>query len=999
MSIYPQHPQIVSILRAQSTQAVFRLALALLVWGGGVCSGSVIVVDTTPTVVLETSSDHWPTWITQAGTMRWAATPLGRSVPQRCRIRNIGSFPTRVSGVEIAGASASRFVATPFNEVLLPPQQSVEFDVVFTPETTGTVSATLRVLSQDGQPSLLSRSVEGSGKLARVFELKKTGDIRWQNNETLYFDSVTLNTDWSEWLGTLSEKFVQGVPGFGGPAVFRARIEGPDANEFEAFFYDPDSFDVGSDLSLASFDYIVNQQALDVGFSPITKGPKEAWLVIEELPLSGQYATNTTLRLRLEAKAEHPGKPRFVVPPKSAFIVTDALLPMRAVGGSQFRATILRDGQVKGRMVLDHPFLYRLWDHEAWDSPCWGRYRIGLATSLGSGTSPEFWLGQITTAHDLEVARLPMGNTGKLVSKARAPALKFQWMRNGVPLLNGDKYAGTTSRELNVKNVTSEDAGSYVCRLTMPAPDGPVSVDDLPVRAVVFERPVMTPFSLRPTHVHEAHEFHFSESESGGSARSFLVEGLPPGLRFAKGTGYVWGRISPAAAPMEPRDYVITVRAENAAGVSEPFVTTWRVEPYSFRESKGVYDGLFSMDRETAGGRMRLVLDGKGGFSGKVWRPMKGETRAVRGLLLSPGVAGHSAPPVGGPIWPNGMTVPSVVPIGVAFYRWDREFEEIEWLTFTLEEDRTSGAIISGSLTVNEFFAVKQAAPPAAAAGLYHLQIGGLGDPPDAQSLDAPGGIGFAQVRLAASGLVRCSGRLGDGSVLNGSASGGWLREIGQWLVPIRQGRTYEMGVAQGWVTWLEGPPITLAGEWQWLKPKAFSGYSTAAFQRYPDGYWLPQVPVLGSRFTVPTRGELAFGWSVQPEGNEAELWADSAGWTNGGPEKMPVRLGSTGLIQLANAATGVPWRRLKARLVPTSGLLSGDFERQNGLTPTKALKVPFQGLWMPHLGQAVGVNWMTPPALSTSSQNPPRPIVSGTVRLTPDVDGNREEEEEPVPE
>jgi len=945
--------------------------------------------------VLNESQPSWTYWMTQVSTAQWGTIPVGRSISQRLRIWNTGTTAANLAGLEITGSSAAQFQTGGVNAVTLLPQQAVEFSVVFTPAEVGAVSATLRVVGQHEGETLLSRSLTGTGKVARVFQLEKPDGSVWQNQDVLALSDVTLQTYAGAVLGKFKERWVPGVQGLGGGTVFRARLEGPSAEEFSAVFYEDGYW--APDAEVVRFDYFGNEFNLNVGFAPISAGSKEAWLVIEELPQSGQFTSNSSLRLRLVAKGLKPGKPKFVKQPKSAFNVLHAIGDYQAVGGETFRATVWRQSKVLGRINLEHPFFHQVWDLDGWDRHSWGSYRIELANRYGSTLSREFWIGQISDPEEMEPVRLPAGRTGKVVSKARAPALRFQWMRNGVPLVEGEKYAGVNKRELAVKNVTAEDAGPYQCRLTMPAPDGPVSTDEPVVLATVYQRPEVKPFSLRPTQVFEAHSFDIELKADNDWEHTFRIEGLPPGLRQTSRWGEVGGRIAPTAAAQRARDYVIRVWATNGAGTSEPFVTTWRVEPYSFSEFKGSYEGLFAMTDWFAGGRLRLLLDGKGGFSGTVRRPWKGGVKAVRGLLFAPGVAGYDGPAEGEAAWPLGMIAAGASPFGVAFYNYDRDAERLEWLIFAIDGNRVIGEIDRGQTTDPAFLALRSAAPPGAAEGLHHLQIGGADWTPSGQRLTVPGGSGFARVWLGANGVARWVSRLGDSTSASGSAGGGWLLEANQWVLPMRHEHKPTWSEAHGWVAWLDGESVSLAGEWQWKKRRAFSSSPTAWQRYYGNGFWLPQVMVEGSRFTVPQPGELAEGWSTQSPSAVAELAGDSAGWTAAVPEKRSVLVRPSGQVLAGDqTAGGADWQRMVVRFVPKTGLVSGRFVRPTGNEPVTLSRVQFEGLWIPHLGRAVGVNWMTLPPSLVPSGSKIVPTVAGPLDFGPALENSSAAAAEP---
>ena len=90
-----------------------------------------------------------------------ASVPVGQSLTRSVTISNTGGADLVISNVRVDGLHASQFSAAPLNNVLLPPQGSVTVDVIFSPTSLGTKSATLMISHNAPDPNPLGVALQG----------------------------------------------------------------------------------------------------------------------------------------------------------------------------------------------------------------------------------------------------------------------------------------------------------------------------------------------------------------------------------------------------------------------------------------------------------------------------------------------------------------------------------------------------------------------------------------------------------------------------------------------------------------------------------------------------------------------------------------------------------------------------------------------------------------------------------------------------------------------
>jgi hypothetical protein len=182
---------------------------------------------------------------------------------------------------------------------------------------------------------------------------------------------------------------------------------------------------------------------------------------------------------------------------------------------------------------------------------------------------------------------------------------------------------------------------------------------------------------------------------------------------------------------------------------------------------------------------------------------------------------------------------------------------------------------------------------PAPQEGRYTFILPG----DDGNAANQPGGDSFGTVTVDASGSVKVSGTLADGTTFSQKAP---LSKNGWWplYVPLYGGE----GAIFGWVIFLESPEADFTGSLNWIKP------ALASAKYYPDGFALPR-DVSGARYRPPTNstdriltfsdGRVRFSaGNLAEEFEEPVSLGDNNKVTDGGPNKLTLSIApSSGLI------------------------------------------------------------------------------------------------------
>jgi hypothetical protein len=449
----------------------------------------------------------------------------------------------------------------------------------------------------------------------------------------------------------------------------------------------------------------------------------------------------------------------------------------------------------------------------------------------------------------------------------------------------------------------------------------------------------------------------------------WIVKGLPRGVTLERPVGRLVGRplaariLNGAVAP-----YYVSITAVNAAGKSPTVVLPWRVEPLPF-EMVGKYTGLIDRHDDVLnrklGGRLDLSLSPSGAVSGKV--QMAGGSFPFKAIVRPPyaGSPGFTVPIAAGAHGSQSLVVqllnPTTSPqftgsFGTGAYQTEIEGFVAPWA--------------SGRTAVNH-------------QGTYNARVRPGNAALSGAVSAAPHGDGFVVLRVAASGAVRWSGKLAEGSAFAGSATAGAY--YGYLKVPMAHYLYQDTGALHGW-TEIAANGGNVNGWLDWFKQPQPAGSTRS----YAGGFEMTGpdlVRVQGGLYVkppTPLQPMLLPAMADQPDNVKLEF-------TSGGLPDLVSRVfrvtPQQQVILPAQAANDL----ISFKVSAASGLFSGKMVREDDdptdtTVPARKLRreALYEGLIVPNAG---GVGFFNLAQLPDDTASPPTtmqnsPLLSGRVFL-----------------
>ncbi len=434
----------------------------------------------------------------------------------------------------------------------------------------------------------------------------------------------------------------------------------------------------------------------------------------------------------------------------------------------------------------------------------------------------------------------------------------------------------------------------------------------------------------------------FSWQVTGNDPRmTFEITGLPGGLTFNAGTGFVSGTPTVSGA------FPVQISASTPEGGSVTQSFTLNVEAFPALLAGG-YAGLVQASAEVntgLGGRFTVQLTRNGTLTGKLYH---GASAAPLPLL------GRITGLVGGQ--------PQVL-LQLA--------QQNTPLTLTLNFQPTD-ATITGSLSTSAGVAqlegrhVVATSAASAYAATYNTEL--LPASADSGDPSKPQGAGWCRVTVTGSGAVSIVGRLADGEPISIGSS------LCQSLsVPVHGVLYSGHGFLAGWPALREmsGPalPRELAGtlDWRKLAPASSTDRGYPSFTATPEA--------LGRAYRPPAAGTLFLGLAATPGGANARIDFTEAGLASAAQGSS-----ASQSFELTTAHTSIfatdsrnPCGTAFA-IDPRTGRFNGSFRLVDGAVTRTA---PFSGLFIP--GQTRAHGWFRLPQLPLT---PASPILSGLVEV-----------------
>lgn len=533
----------------------------------------------------------------------------------------------------------------------------------------------------------------------------------------------------------------------------------------------------------------------------------------------------------------------------------------------------------------------------------------------------------------------------------------FKWFRDAVPLTDlPSKITGSSSSSLIIRNLALTDAATYTCEVTtsagslMGAPTNLIVYDSVP-EVISAVPPLIIPTAMVSENINYPLPINADPLKT---PTKFSIRGLPPGIKFDPVTGRLFGRATQSGIFDN-----IQITPSNAKGAGTKVTARMEILPLS-PSVIGSYIANIERDptvNQQLGGSLSLTVTSTGSCSGSL--RSAGSTFPFKGALDTRAAGGDPSTLI---VIPRGKSLPSLV--------------------LDLDFILASATTINGSLTVDGL------APTAAVSGHvclpasndrqgYHTATFDLTNNLDVGEESLPQGTGFLTFSVPASGTVRMTGILPDGTGITLSSrisSSGNLpaflplyRATGSILVALNVANDSNRSVT-GALTWSRNPQ--------------------AASQRsYRLGFAPIDYTATGGLYNVPAIGLPAMGLPNTPDNARLTFLQGLISTAVASPD-ITFTLGSSSAGSFPTFASGNNPNRVALSLNRRTGTFTGQFTLINPLSATKNLTrlATFKGVIAQDSGALSGGGYFTLPKLPSPLTAPANTtdILSGKVNLLP---------------
>lgn len=385
--------------------------------------------------------------------------------------------------------------------------------------------------------------------------------------------------------------------------------------------------------------------------------------------------------------------------------------------------------------------------------------------------------------------------------------------------------AGITLSSTGILAGTPLNAGNAAFTVRVTDSTGFHATQDLtlPVSAT-FLVPVVEPFELSKVTI--GTDFKFTVSASN-YPKTFVITGLPPGLKYVAATGVISGRTTTAG------DYPVNVKASNSAGTSTVESSTLHVMSLS-ANVVGSFIGVCGRDPNANGGLgslLSLTTTAKGSYSLKV---TTGTT-----AMTAVGYLKDSIPQITTTVGTSAIS-----------------------LTLNDETNLLSGTYGESQVTGWRSTWNPKSQPMTQRAGYYSASLD-LASSADRGIISIPQGSGYITLKTTPAGIVTVAGKMADGQAITSS---GFVGPDGQ--AAIYTSLYVRLGSLCGILSLSEDASgITnnaISGTLSWFKPGNTSrtyGPGFGPLELQADGHYLSAAAGKGivSGLPVPGFSSLAF--------------------------------------------------------------------------------------------------------------------------------------------
>jgi uncharacterized delta-60 repeat protein len=532
----------------------------------------------------------------------------------------------------------------------------------------------------------------------------------------------------------------------------------------------------------------------------------------------------------------------------------------------------------------------------------------------------------------------------------------FKWFRNSVAVVDvPNKISGSLSSSLVIRNLATTDSDSYVCEVTTSSG----SLNGAPISLVVYDSvpeviaPMIPPLIIPTAMVSELVSYSIPINiDPLKTPTKFAITGLPTGLKFDPVTGRIFGRATKAGIFDK-----IKITPSNAKGRGTTVDAKMEILPLT-PGVIGSYIANIARNptvNANLGGSLTLTVSPTGLCSGSL--RTAGSTFSFKGPLDTSASGGDPSMVI---------TIPRSTPPSMIL-----DFDFIlasSTITGTLKEDGlVPTASVDGHLCL----------PAPSDRQGYQTVTFDLTDALNIGIESIPQGTGFLTFTVPASGSVRMTGNLPDGTALTLSS-----RISSSGKLPVYLPLYSATGSLLAEFTVANDANRTVGGALTWSRnPQAPSQRS------YQLGFSPTPYTATGGAYIAPASGVPVM--SLPATADNAKLtFLEALVSTAIVSPNITFTLGSAAAGTFPTFASGNNPNRVALSVSRSTGTFSGQFTLVNPLTLTKNLTrvAKFKGVIARDGAASTGGGYFILPKLPDPLTAPSNttPILSGQVNLLP---------------
>ena len=532
----------------------------------------------------------------------------------------------------------------------------------------------------------------------------------------------------------------------------------------------------------------------------------------------------------------------------------------------------------------------------------------------------------------------------------------FKWFRNTVPVSDiPNKISGSASPTLIIRNLAIADADTYTCEVTTSAG----SLDGAPINLIVYDSvpevlSAVTPLIIPTAMVSENVNFTIPiNTDPLKTPTKFTITGLPSGIKFDPITGRLFGRASRSGVFEN-----IQITPSNAKGLGTRVTARMEILPLTPGVA-GSY--IANITREPTvnanlGGSLALTVTATGQCSGSL--RSAGSTFRFTGALDTSAVGGDPSALI---TIRRSSPLPSLI--------LDLDFVlASSTITGTLKEDGSvPTADVAGHLCL----------PAPTDRQGYQTVTFDYTDIINSGDETKPQGTGFLTFTVPASGSVRMTGNLPDGTALTLSS-----RISSNGNLPLYLPLYRSTGSLLAEISVANDVNRTVSGSLTWSRnPQALSQRS------YQIGFLPIFYTVTGGAYLAPASGVPVMGLPAINNNARLTFLEGLVSSAVVSPD-ITFTLGTATAGIFPTFASGNNPNRVALSVNRNTGTFSGQFTLVNPLTLTKNLTrvAKFKGVIARDGAASTGGGYFILPKLPDPLTAPSNttPILSGQVNLLP---------------